>query len=1322
MLAVPSGLRAQGEDLAVLRQRAERGDTAAQNTLGNQLTQAQQFREANSWFERAASRGFAPAQFNLGLAHELGRGYPADARAAFRHYLLAAEQGFAPAQFNVGNMYASGRGVAEDQFEAVVWFRQAADKGLPEAQYNLGLAYESGRGIRSDEQQAARWYALAAGQGYARAQYNLGLLHEDGRGVARDEAASARYYRLAAEQGYAPAQNNLGLMYSAGRGGLPADPATGYAWLVLAVEGGASPQGRDFVARNLTPEMQAQVGELIAALRAKLQRAADPAAPTTVATPAEPPSAPVSDRHLREELDRAVAANSRLAEVNQRLTVEKAEIERWAATMERSLNERNAATQPQAANTAELDDLRRQLDAASASTARLERELSAARDRLAAADGAGNARDLQDEIVRLRRLAGEASSLRAINDRLENELQRNRSGGISTTEAEALRNQLTEARTAEKSARDSAEASAAALAAARTETADAAGKLATLQTELAAARAATGSTEQLQQRIDSLSADNAALNDALRKAEEPLLAARRDIDDLRARLAVAESDRDSMRDDALKLRDQLQAARREQSAGSALQEELQQARTRLAALQGTIDERNGAIAALHDQIRVLREAVGTRDDRLAALTANVQQLQGQDNQIASARDEIADLHAKSAAADQQYRSLRDEFLATRNENDRLSALVRDREAELGSLRGQLTDAHAAAGGASADLGRRLAEAQSSLQAGQQRLDQLQAELSRSEEKARQSSVALATAREEAAGARTEIDSLRRQLSAAQTRPVADPAEQNQLRQALAAATQQLEARDRRTADLESQLDEARTIRARSPDEETRVQALRTELAQAQNATDALQKQVAELTAANARLEQDYDNARRSTDAALAAQAQAVSSDRSDAYQVEIRTLSGRIRQLESSLEEDRIAAAREITTLAEQLQKARETGRALGDANRALLAARGADDRPDRAELDHAQGRVRDLTASVAELQRQNAQLTGANTRLEEEKSRLARELTDAESAEGSHNTAVSELTTANDRLERDNTALRTQLTSLTARVDELQRAGASSAQRLAEENQTLQQRVASLDTQLQAAQREAAQLASAQADATATRDRELQTGRTELAALRTRVKELEQVSDSQGTSVAELTGLNGKLETERDELRRQLDAARGENARLAQVRDAADQQRAAAEQSASQNVDALTAQLAVVRRDLDALRLTNQRLTDANAALERERQNAVAQLRQENSALASRLTQAQSTLDQIASAARLGTPAAGIAAGAAQTSSGSSAAPVTAAAEPRFHIVADGDSLSRLSLRYYGTPNRWQEIFNANRDVLQGANSLRVGQRLRIP
>jgi TPR repeat protein len=168
-------------DLEKVRARAEQADVEAQNTLGTAYNEGQgglkqDHAEALKWFRRAADKGFAPAQYNLGLAYELGHGVPADEREAFKSYLMAAEQGFGAAQFNVGNMYAAGRGVGQDLFEANLWFKQAAEKGIVEAQFNLGLAYEAGRGVRKDEAQAVRWYKQAADRGFPRAQYNLGLL------------------------------------------------------------------------------------------------------------------------------------------------------------------------------------------------------------------------------------------------------------------------------------------------------------------------------------------------------------------------------------------------------------------------------------------------------------------------------------------------------------------------------------------------------------------------------------------------------------------------------------------------------------------------------------------------------------------------------------------------------------------------------------------------------------------------------------------------------------------------------------------------------------------------------------------------------------------------------------------------------------------------------------------------------------------------------------------------------------------------------------------------------------------------------------------
>jgi len=52
----------------------------------------------------------------------------------------------------------------------------------------------------------------------------------------------------------------------------------------------------------------------------------------------------------------------------------------------------------------------------------------------------------------------------------------------------------------------------------------------------------------------------------------------------------------------------------------------------------------------------------------------------------------------------------------------------------------------------------------------------------------------------------------------------------------------------------------------------------------------------------------------------------------------------------------------------------------------------------------------------------------------------------------------------------------------------------------------------------------------------------------------------------------------------------------------------------------------------------------------------------------------------------------------------------------------PRSYTVQSGDSLSTISRQVYGTPSRWIDIYQANRDRLASENALRVGQELRIP
>lgn len=57
-----------------------------------------------------------------------------------------------------------------------------------------------------------------------------------------------------------------------------------------------------------------------------------------------------------------------------------------------------------------------------------------------------------------------------------------------------------------------------------------------------------------------------------------------------------------------------------------------------------------------------------------------------------------------------------------------------------------------------------------------------------------------------------------------------------------------------------------------------------------------------------------------------------------------------------------------------------------------------------------------------------------------------------------------------------------------------------------------------------------------------------------------------------------------------------------------------------------------------------------------------------------------------------------------------------------TAAIGPTRYTVKPGDTLSRISREVYGEERRWQDIFNANRDVLENPADLTIGQELRIP
>ena len=70
---------------------------------------------------------------------------------------------------------------------------------------------------------------------------------------------------------------------------------------------------------------------------------------------------------------------------------------------------------------------------------------------------------------------------------------------------------------------------------------------------------------------------------------------------------------------------------------------------------------------------------------------------------------------------------------------------------------------------------------------------------------------------------------------------------------------------------------------------------------------------------------------------------------------------------------------------------------------------------------------------------------------------------------------------------------------------------------------------------------------------------------------------------------------------------------------------------------------------------------------------------------------------------------------------------SGSSSRPVAPERPPRRlrnsgTRSSTGDSLSKIAKRFYGDGNRWQKIFDANRDQIKDPDLIKPGQKLKIP
>ena len=53
---------------------------------------------------------------------------------------------------------------------------------------------------------------------------------------------------------------------------------------------------------------------------------------------------------------------------------------------------------------------------------------------------------------------------------------------------------------------------------------------------------------------------------------------------------------------------------------------------------------------------------------------------------------------------------------------------------------------------------------------------------------------------------------------------------------------------------------------------------------------------------------------------------------------------------------------------------------------------------------------------------------------------------------------------------------------------------------------------------------------------------------------------------------------------------------------------------------------------------------------------------------------------------------------------------------------EAQYYTVVSGDNLSKISKQFYGDPNKYMKIFDANKPMLTSPDRIYPGQKLRIP
>ncbi len=225
--------------------------------------------EAEEWFHKyERKREGESGRITINAKHKIGRIYLNDlddAAEAAKWFNKAAKKGFADAQHDLGKLYYQGKGVNRDYSEAFNWFQRAAEQNNQSSLAMMAIMCFLGRGSEKDKAKAERLIkkdvasipniivsCMRDGDGYkeefnflyelsiclgdeknepefiselqsyekiaeensnADAQYSIGKIYSEGIAISQNYEKARKWFRMAAEQGHLNAQYELGRQY-----------------------------------------------------------------------------------------------------------------------------------------------------------------------------------------------------------------------------------------------------------------------------------------------------------------------------------------------------------------------------------------------------------------------------------------------------------------------------------------------------------------------------------------------------------------------------------------------------------------------------------------------------------------------------------------------------------------------------------------------------------------------------------------------------------------------------------------------------------------------------------------------------------------------------------------------------------------------------------------------------------------------------------------------------------------------------------------------------------------------------------------------------